>query len=78
MRVFRLQSYPGTDAWANLFCPTLAEGKKALDQATEAELPARLDELEIENGREGLCDFLNQAIANHMNQEPSRLVDKNF
>lgn len=78
MRVYRIQTYPGTDDWANQFEPTLAEAMKAMVAATKAELPARLDELEVENGREGLCDFLNQATANHMNQDPSRFIERNF
>lgn len=78
MRVYRLQTYPGTDEWANEFLPTLAEGQKALTRATDGDLPARLDELEVENGREGLCLFLNQAVANHMNQEPSRFIARNY
>jgi hypothetical protein len=78
MRVYRLQTYPGTDDWANQFEPTMEKAQKALDKATAAELPARLDELEVENGREGLCDFLNQAVANHMNQDPSHFIARNY
>lgn len=78
MRVYRLQTYPDTDDWANTFMPTLADAQKALTAATKAELPARLDELEVENGREGLCLFLNQAVNNHMAQEPSRFIERNF
>ncbi len=78
MRVYRIQTYPDTEDWANEFLPTLAGAKKALVAATAAELPARVDWLEIEPGREGLCDFLNQAVANHMNQEPRQFIERNF
>ena len=78
MRVYRLQTYPDTDDWTNQFEPTMALAQKALTAATDAEIPARLDELEVEPGREGLCDFLNQAMANHMNQDPSRFIERNF
>lgn len=78
MHVYRIQTYPGTDDWANEFHPTLAEAQKAMAEVTKAELPARLDELEVENGRAGLCDFLNQAVNNHMAQEPSRFIERNY
>jgi hypothetical protein len=78
MRIYRLQTYPDTDDWANEYLPTLLGAREAMDKATVAEIPARLDELEVENGREGLCDFLNVATANHMAQEPSRFIARNF
>jgi hypothetical protein len=78
MRVYRIQTYPGTEDWANEFLPTLADAEKKMAEATKAELPARLDELEVENGRAGLCDFLNQAVNNHMAQEPSRFIERNY
>ncbi len=78
MRIYRLQTYPSTDEWTNQFEPTMALAQKALDEATAAELPARLDELEVEPGREGLCAFLNQAMNNHMAQDPSRFIARNY
>lgn len=78
MIIYRLQTYPGTDDWTNEFIPWRASADKALDKATVAEIPARLDELEVEPGREGLCTFLNQAPLNHMNQEPGRFIARNY
>lgn len=78
MKVYRLQTYPGTSDWTNEYLPTQTDAKKALEAATTAELPARLDELDVPGGRDGLCMFLNQAVANHMNQYPSRFVARNF
>ena len=78
MIVYRVQTYPGADEWANEWCPTRAEGKTLLDECTGAEVPARLDAVAVEAGREGLCKFLNAAEANHMNQDPSALIARNF
>lgn len=78
MHVYRLQAYPGTPDWTNEYLPTMIEARKAMDKATIAEIPARLDELDIPGGRDGLCMFLNQAVNNHMNQYPSRFIARNF
>jgi hypothetical protein len=61
--------------------PTAAEGKKELVKATKAEIPARLDKLEVvgvTGNREGMCDFLNQLHNNHMAQEPSEFIERNY
>lgn len=78
MILYRLQSYPGTDDWANEWHPTAEDGKRALRKATESELPARLEKIDVPTGREGMCEFLNTADANHMNQRVIELVGKNY
>lgn len=78
MIIYRIQTYPGTPDWTNDWYPTQAEGQAALADCTKVETPARLDKIDVPAGREGLCEFLNTANANHMNQEPSELVARNF
>ncbi len=81
MILYRLQGYPETEDWWNQYEPTQEKGLEELRKATVAEIPARLDRLEIEGvtgNREGMCDFLNQLHGNHMVQEPSEFIERNF
>lgn len=77
MIVYRLQSFPGSPDWANEWHPTKEAGEAALKAATAAELPARLDKIDVPSGREALCEFLNLAGANHMNQN-GELIARNY
>jgi hypothetical protein len=81
MIVYRVQAYPETEDWYNEYLPTVAEAQRELNNRTKAEIPARLDKLEIEGvtgNRDGMCDFLNILHGNHMTQEPSALIERNF
>jgi hypothetical protein len=68
MIVYRIQVHIGTE-WLNIWLPTSAEAKKELATFEKSDHAARLDQIEVGPGREGLCRLLNLADANHMNLE---------
>lgn len=68
MIVYRIQIYVGTE-WLNVWSPRLAEAKRELASFEKSGHEARLDQIEVGSGREGLCQLLNLADANHMNLE---------
>ncbi len=81
MIIYRVQGYPDTEEWYNEYLPTVAEGQRELNNRTKAEVPARLDKMEIvgvTGDREGMCDFLNTLHGNHMVQEPSLFLERNY
>ena len=67
MIAYMVQTWPGTDEWANEFFGTLAEGRDELKKCADAELPAALFRVEVPDDKAGLIDFLNVKDANHMN-----------
>jgi hypothetical protein len=68
MIVYRVQVYIGTE-WLNIWHPIRTEAKKELATWEREDYQARLDQIEVGPGREGLCMLLNLADANHMNLE---------
>lgn len=81
MILYRMQSYPDTERWCNEYLPTVVKAREALASHTAAGIPARLDSLEIvgvTGNREGMCAFLNTLHDNHMVQEPSAFLERNF
>ena len=68
MIVYRIQVYVGIE-WLNIWLPRLAEARKELVGWEKGGYAARLDQVEVGAGREGLCALLNLADANHMNLE---------
>ena len=66
MIVYRIQVYVGTE-WLNIWLPKLAGARTELASFEKSGYAARLDQIEVGAGREGLCNLLNLADANHMN-----------
>lgn len=81
MIVYRIQSYPDTDHWCNEYLPTIVKAQEVLARSTDANIPARLDQLEITcvtGNRDRMCDFLNALTNNHMAQDPSGFLERNY
>jgi len=68
MLIYRVQVYVETE-WLNVWHPTTVEARKELATWEKEGYEARLDQIEVGAGREGLCRLLNLADANHMNLE---------
>jgi hypothetical protein len=69
--VYRIQVHIAGD-WLNIWFPLLGGPNGANAELAKFErddFEARLDQIEVGAGREGLCRLLNLADANHMNLE---------
>lgn len=78
MIIYCVESFPGTEDWANEFYATLAEGRQALVACTKAELPAKLLKLDVPTGKDGFVAFLNVKDSNHMNLPGIEQVARNY
>jgi hypothetical protein len=66
--VFRIQVHIAGD-WLNIWIPWLGGAEANLVSWEKDGYEARLDQIDVGAGREGLCRLLNLADANHINLE---------
>lgn len=78
MIVYCVETFPGTEDWANEFFETQSEAKANLKKCTEAELPAKLLKLCIPDTKAGFVELLNLRDANHMNLPVLEQVARNY